>query len=191
MAHGPAHELEALHARCGQHAGRNGADRPHAAELLRQVADEVARQEQPAQAQRPEGIRRDGFVSESGHEHTLPRLQAQQPPQLRRQRLGGRADIPRQRRQLQRDIAPAGLPSAASPRRSRMCTSVTAKPSRSRSRARTPASFVVFPALFSQSAFASMARSVRIPIFPTSSPCDLTLSLLRGEIFLQKSRKKD
>ena len=81
--------------------------------------------------------------------------------------------------------------SAASPRRSRMCTSVTAKPSRSRSRARTPASFVVFPALFSQSAFASMARSVRIPIFPTSSPCDLTLSLLRGEIFLQKSRKKD
>ena len=77
------------------------------------------------------------------------------------------------------------------PRRSRMCTSVTAKPSRSRSRARTPASFVVFPALFSQSAFASMARSVRIPIFPTSSPCDLTLSLLRGEIFLQKSRKKD
>ena len=109
MAHGPAHELEALHARCGQHAGRNGADRPHAAELLRQVADEVARQEQPAQAQRPEGIRRDGFVSESGHEHTLPRLQAQQPPQLRRQRLSGRADVPRQRRQLQRDIAPGGL----------------------------------------------------------------------------------
>ena len=178
MAHGPAHELEALHARCGQHAGRNGADRPHAAELLRQVADEVACQEQPAQAQRPEGIRRDGLVSESGHEHTLPRLQAQQPPQLRRQRLGGRADVPRQRRQLQRDIAPGGL-------------AVTAKPSRSRSRARTPASFVVFPALFSQSAFASMARSVRIPIFPTSSPCDLTLSLLRGEIFLQKSRKKD
>ena len=95
--------------RCGQHAGRNGADRPHAAELLRQVADEVARQEQPAQAQRPEGIRRDGFVSEPGHEHTLPRLQAQQPPQLRRQRLSGRADVPRQRRQLQRDIAPGGL----------------------------------------------------------------------------------
>ena len=76
MAHGPAHELEALHARCGQHAGRNGADRPHAAELLRQVADEVARQEQPAQAQRPEGIRRDGFVSEPGHEHTLPSASA-------------------------------------------------------------------------------------------------------------------
>lgn len=74
-----------------------------------------------------------------------PGCRAQQPPQLRRQRLGGRADVPRQRRQLQRDIAPGrlaerGLAPAVENVHVRHGKAVPlALP------ARTPASFVVFP----------------------------------------------
>lgn len=109
MAHGPAHELEALHARCGQHAGATaltGRTPPNCSGRWRM---RWRVRNSPRRHSGPRASGRDGLVSESGHEHTLPRLQAQQPPQLRRQRLGGRADVPRQRRQLQRDIAPGGL----------------------------------------------------------------------------------
>lgn len=129
----------------------------HAAELLRQVADEVARQEQPAQAQRPEGIRRDGFVSEPGHEHALARLQAQQPPQLRQsQRLGLPGRTSRASGGAQRDIAPGqGLPSAASPRRveNGARPSRQSRPAFAAHGANAPPASSFSRQLFSQSAF--------------------------------------
>ena len=107
---GTADDLDGFHAGGRQNTRRNGADAAAGAEILRQMLDEVARQEEPRDGFRPQCVGRDGGVAEAGHEDAVLRAERHQAAQLLRDGAGCRTGILRPFRKLHGHIGPRRLP---------------------------------------------------------------------------------